>query len=30
MALREALEQMQAISWEISEELDACQNRHAR
>ena len=28
--LREALEQVQAISLEISEELDAYQNRHAR
>jgi hypothetical protein len=27
--LREALEQVQAISLEISEELDAYQNRHA-
>jgi hypothetical protein len=28
--VREALERLQAISLEVSEELDAYQNRHAR
>jgi hypothetical protein len=28
--LREALERVQALSLEVSEELDAYQNRHAR
>jgi hypothetical protein len=30
MEVREALERLQALSVEVSEELDACQTRHAR